>query len=414
MHIKTDQARLSRLSTHEMTSNNELAVPDAMKNPTIVQTSPYVIIIEDKQSMQVFVMDIAAELKHPVADVVAQVLVTCQKPTPLSRLTQHYSSELLDSMLHSKWLSPVEERWDLHSLRRVEIETSTVCNWRCEYCPVKHTPKPAQSMSMDLFLTIIEKAARHPTVEAVTFHSYCEPTLDRHFEERVEALSKTRLKLDLFTNGSGLIEKKLWMLKNSGVVRRICFNFPTLDEARFKEMTGSSSYKQTLEHIDLAISYGFDVKFAVMDKGDEQSKENLREMNQRFAALLQSRIEPWRTTDRAGLLTNDYFKDLHITDPYLFGCFIAAVQLHISVSGECFLCCEDYHQKETFGNIASGEIVDIVNSPRAKLLRKRVFGGVQAPDDFICRRCLEMNKMRACAKGVAHYPLGRIASKISN
>lgn len=356
-----------------------------------LQTSPYLFLWADPRSRIMAIVDTLVQEKHCVADrAILDILERSKTPIESELLSNRYGAELLRFMTNKRFLLNPDNLWEYHEVQRVEIETSTACNWRCEYCPVRTAPKPPQTMSLELFQQIVEKATRHPSVKTVTLHSYSEPTLDRHFAERIRILSRTRLKLDLFSNGSALDRKKLELLKESGVVNTICFNLPTLDEQRFKRITGSGAYRQTLRHIESAIALGFPVRFSVMQPNGDSTYEDLLSIKERFEPLIHSPIMPWGTTDRAGLLKNSYAQNTHIEAPYLFGCYMATFQLHIAVNGDCFICCEDYHQQERFGNIQDGEIDVVLNSQAAINLRQQIFGGDAAPESFICRRCAHM------------------------
>lgn len=295
--------------------------------------------------------------------------------------------------MHQIYSGDYRKRWNDVNLTSVEIETSTVCNWNCRYCPVSSDPKPRKFMSMELFNQIIEKAAKHNTIEFVTLNSYNEPTIDPDFEERIKSLATTHLKLSLFTNGSALNEGKIKLLKETNIIRNITFNLPTLNENRFRELTGWKNVNLIRRNIECAINADLKVDLAV--QGTEiDLAQNLQSIKQTYEPLIGSTIIPWGTGDRAGLVNNEFSKNILIKDKRLFGCRLLLHQLHVSVDGDCFICCEDYHQEEKFANIKDGDIKDIIANDKAVLLRKYVFGKEEAPADFICRRCIYMKQYK--------------------
>lgn len=361
------------------------------------QVSPYLVIGRTRPDSTTEVVDVGRWKIHRVNATAAKALERCKTARNIEWLLGEFGSSTIQTLTDIHLLVDPNHLWDWYDIRRVEIETGTYCNWSCEFCPNREAAKPKQSMDMDLFKAIITKAARHASVESVTLHSYNEPTIDKDFETRVKIVAGSRLKLDLYTNGSGLTESKLQLLRDLDVVRNITFNVPSIDQGEFERLTGAKTYQQSMEHIDSAIKMGFKVKFAVIHNGSEQAEKNLTEVRRRFRHRIDDDINGW-ATDRGGILTNEFGQAIDISEPYLQGCYYPLNQLNIGVEGNCFICCEDFYQKETFGRIQDGEIGEILNNPLAKQMRRRVFGGEIAPENFICRKCNEMKRCIAQKK----------------
>lgn len=245
-------------------------------------------------------------------------------------------------------------------------------------------------MEMELFKTIIQKAVRHESVETVSLDAYNEPTVDSLFEERVRLVAATRLKLDLFTNGSRLSRRLLLLLRDTGVVNSLCFNLPSIRRGRFRRLTGSEDFDATMRNIDAAIGMDLNVTFSIIETDSHNGDGETEEIREMFAARLKTTIRTNRTRDRAGLLGNEFFQNVNISEARLHGCFLAVTQLNIAIDGNCFICCEDFEQKYKFGSIRDFDIDTLLNCDAAKQLRKWIFGGQPAPDDFLCRKCKEM------------------------
>ena len=72
-----------------------------------------------------------------------------------------------------------------------------------------------------------------------------------------------------------------------------------------------------------------------------------------------------------------------------------------SVNGDCYLCYNDYHQNYVFGNIADGEIEDVLLTEKAIALRQYVFGKKEPDKDFICRKCITMKRAKLLSRFIA-------------
>jgi len=336
------------------------------------------------------------EKAYPYTKEIKQIIRECVDERDYEELVSSYGEELISSCIDRKILVNSEDKWLLHGIEVVEIETSTHCNWRCKYCPECMDPKKPDSMPMELFKEIIDKAVRAKTVKYVTFNSYNEPTIDVHFMERVEYVRENNLKIRLHTNSTGLNEEKLDYLKNAGCLEFICFNLPTLDREEFIKTTGYKDFDKIVRNIDHAVNIGLPVIFSIQGT-DEEIKRNIGAIRDRYQDKVEEKIEAWGTIDRAGLLENEYSQDIYLSGRLYPGCHAVDSWIFLNVKGDLFLCSEDYYQKTIYSNIRKGEIYELVNSEEAIELRKKVCGGINAPDDFICRKCITMlNNKMAC------------------
>jgi hypothetical protein len=305
-------------------------------------------------------------------------------PVARRSLIESYGAHVVSDLVGLGWLQRPEELCTDYLLTTAQIEVTAHCNWGCSFCPVPDDRKPPATMPMSLFEEIIEKISPHDTIRYVTFHFYNEPTLDRFFDERVAVLQVHRLLLRLFTNASHLNEKKIETLKRSGVLYQLVVNLPALREEDFRAWTKSKTYARTLRNLDAAIESGLPVEIVVNGAGEDLN-HRVGELREYYAARGVP-VRPTLISDRAGTLAGPYNQAIRIEGP-LRGCAWPVNHAHFSVTGDMFICCNDYYQRETFGNIAAGSVHEIMTSPAAVLVRRRVFGVSDAPADYLCRSC---------------------------
>ena len=66
----------------------------------------------------------------------------------------------------------------------------------------------------------------------------------------------------------------------------------------------------------------------------------------------------------------------------------AVEHIQIDAEGNVILCCQDYHSEARMGHWQQpGDMMRVLSSDRARDLRNLVHGVVEAPDDFLCRKC---------------------------
>jgi len=333
-----------------------------------------------------------------------------QMPIAKHSLIDLYGVHLVSDLISRRWLQHPDELCTEYLLTTAQIEVTVHCNWSCKFCPVSRDRKPSATMPMSLFEEIIEKISPYETIRYVTFHFYNEPTLDRFFEERVSLLQKHSLLLRLFTNASHLTEKKINVLKQSGVLYQLVVNLPALHEIEFRELTQSKTHIKTLRNLDKAIESGLPVNIVVNGIGPEwdQRLDELRERYEERGVPVNSTL----VSDRAGTLKGFYNQEIQIEGP-LSGCAWPVNHAHFSVTGDMFICCNDYYQRETFGNITSGTVHEIMTNPMAVLARRRVFGVVDAPANYICRNCHDQltDFSRRQFRPLASFPVYKCWSK---
>lgn len=322
---------------------------------------------------------------HPDPAALEALQTAAARAVPAARLAAAFGGELVADLVSRGWLQDPADLCGEYHLRTGQIEVTAHCNWGCRFCPVATDPKPRRTMPLDLFTEIIAKLKAQPTVRYVGFHFYNEPSLDRYFAQRVGILRDHDMKLVFFTNGSALTEAKLRLLTESGVLLQLTVNMPSLDEAEFRALTGSSTYAATLRNLEAAARLGgFPLKISVNGVGPALER-NLARLRARFEPLGVEVFTP-PMADRAGVLENEYYEDVHVTGR-LRGCNWPVNHASFSVAGDLFLCANDYYQREVFGHIRDGSLHEIMTGPAAKRLRRRIFGVEDAPADFLCRAC---------------------------
>jgi hypothetical protein len=306
------------------------------------------------------------------------------RPVASAVLCRKYGANIVAELRHRGWLQEPETLCCDYMITTAQIEVTAHCNWACRCCPVSQHEKPSATMSMLLYNAIIEKLRVVKTLRYITHHFYNEPSLDRHFVDRLLTLQGAGLRIRLFTNGSGLSETKIKALAETGVLDFVVFNLPSTDQEVFTAFTGSKSYGTSYRNLEIALDYGLSVRIAV-NGPDVDVARTIAVLNDRYGAR-GVKVFASLISDRAAALDNEFRNGVSISGP-LTGCSWPVNHLHIGVEGEFFLCCNDYFKREVFGHIDDGSIHRIMSSQAAVTLRRKIFGVTDASRDFICRKC---------------------------
>jgi radical SAM protein with 4Fe4S-binding SPASM domain len=271
-----------------------------------------------------------------------------------------------------------------------QIETNTFCNHRCWYCQNAHYKNPEpRVMSLGLFETIlieISTAFSKIQLKTISFASYNEPTLDPYFKERLKMLNQHGFSYWFITNGSRLTTELLDFLTHEKP-EIDCFhiNLPAIDPDEYHHETGAPGQDIFQIKENLASLFmnqretGSPKTVVVHGKGDATHKKNFKRMRD-FWKNYPVEVVYQIVMNRAGMLNHIAGPPIdHGTDQVW--CTAKYFEnLYIGVRGNLYLCCHDYYQKYSFGNIMDGSLSTLSTLKKRKnMLRKFTH-------DF-CRHC---------------------------
>lgn len=228
----------------------------------------------------------------------------------------------------------------------IEIETTSECNLRCQYCPVSVQPRGKHLMPEDVFRKIIDDLAAVRYRGRIHPNWFGEPLLDARLPTLV-AYARQRVPLAdirMYTNGILLTLDLFLELLDAGVDS---FLITQHTAAMPENMRAVLAYLE--EHPELRPR----VEYRAFETQDV-----LR--------------------NRGGLITNAATQGMRNKCK-------ALGQMDINYKGDVALCCDDYFSSVVFGNAAEESVVDIWRKPEYTTARQRLSKGV--PVYAICRKC---------------------------
>jgi len=299
-----------------------------------------------------------------------------------------------EELRRALWLVPEEEGSGHRAfrLKYVSLESHTVCNQKCYFCPVAYAPREPYFMPTELYRRILsELAAYRDTVEGVFMINYNEPTLDRRFVEQVGWIKEAGLPAATLTNGSGLTPKRVDALCALGGLRFLSINISTIDREKYKKDRGADQAEQIVRNLEYAGQHPVaeEMEMVVLGEGDAAHDQAFAEIQERFAGS-RFQVQQRRLMNRAGYL--QIGNNANLVGRCLGGCENIGSRplqhLHITPHGQCVLCCEDYDEKYIVGDLTEASVEAVLTGERFAQLRRWAYGVEEAPDDFICRHCI--------------------------
>jgi len=231
-----------------------------------------------------------------------------------------------------------------HWFSAVEIETNSVCNRKCLYCPNSLYKREPGLMDKKLFMKIIRELKDLRYSGHIYPHFYGEPLLDRRLPELIK-YTRSNLKncwIRIYTNGDFLTKSLFEKLVANGVN-----------------------------------------EFYVTGHGGFRPK-NIKKLQQ---TDLGSKIIHFQ---KVNSVTNPLFNRgglVRVKKPIVMDkCLLSANNLVIDFKGNVILCCNDYFSKYKFGNVKKEKIVNIWRKNKYKRIRNDIKKGKF--NLKICQKCI--------------------------
>lgn len=215
----------------------------------------------------------------------------------------------------------------------VDIETTTICNRKCSFCPNKFGKRPREKMKEKCFYKIIKDLGTINYNRRISLHLYGEPLLDQRICKFIKYTRKKCPESFIFINSNGdyLTCKLFERLMKAGM--------------------------------DLLYITQYDDK---MNKNIRTVLSWLNKKKRWWRKNIYVRVKNNFTDNRGGLLP----EMVNIKKPLRANCPRPRTKLAINWQGKVLLCCDDYFGKVIMGDANKQSLMEIWNGRRFKLFRK--------------------------------------------
>ena len=136
----------------------------------------------------------------------------------------------------------------------IQIEPTSICNFRCIMCYQSDKSFSSKSngfmghMSMNTFCKIIDEVEGN--VEAITFASRGEPTLNKDFSKMLKYCESKFLALKLNTNASMLNERLINEILSSDL-QTIVFSIDEKDKEKYEKIRVNGKFEKIIKNLEL-------------------------------------------------------------------------------------------------------------------------------------------------------------------
>ena len=310
------------------------------------------------------------------------------------------------------------------------LELTNKCNFHCEFCPSDSQTRLHGFMELPLVKKIVDEISEKKIVTRINLHLMGEPTLHPKLNEILAYAKSKDVKVDLTTNGSTLVKKKVPMLLDniSGSIVASLMT-PTKETYKTRGDVGLSwdryvdnfrlLIQEHLKKILRGDKIHYEIVFRVMVSNNEEKgrvrvlessksvQENYEEWSnftetvekelglksfareiidpKKIFSVLENevkevgfylqkniKIQFWRAFTFANTRVDEEYK-LEAQEKAQF-CPHPFTDFGVLWNGDVSLCCLDYDATLKVGNVKTQSVEDIINGTASKKLRASMYG----------------------------------------
>jgi MoaA/NifB/PqqE/SkfB family radical SAM enzyme len=139
---------------------------------------------------------------------------------------------------------------NIHSLARVYIEPTSVCNLTCRTCIRNTWTEPLGFMEMETLDRLIRQLKRFPHLQSVMFGGFGEPTAHPEILRMIRSVKTLGVKAEMVTNGTLLDGKMIRGLFDFSL-DTLWISFDGADGGSFEDIRKGASFRQVLGGLEL-------------------------------------------------------------------------------------------------------------------------------------------------------------------
>ncbi len=283
---------------------------------------------------------------------------------------------------------------DINFPKYLSIQTTSLCNAHCVFCPYEQIKDlfPKKIMTESLFRKIIDECSQHKNIERIILYLNNEPLTDPYLVGRINYAKQKApwANIHILVNGSLLTGRLSQDLIDSKL-----------------DWIGISLHGIKKETIEKTMGLNYDSTFARVLSFIEKAKAKRNIKDFIMVTFLRHKYltpeekeEAIKFWQEEGIERISYFdgpisragnvKDLpRVRHEKINGCtsIWANEMVHIVEDGNVVLCCMDWRREVILGNINRQNIYQIWNSRHYQDIRDKRDGRKESPANFICKRC---------------------------
>lgn len=298
--------------------------------------------------------------------------------------------------------TPLQDVIPLDTPFVLQVDPSSLCNFRCRFCPTGHkdvlkkTNRWSGLLKIDLFKKIIDDLNEfNAPIKVLRLYKDGEPFLNKHLAEMV-AYAKSSGKvqfIETITNGSLLTAERVMPVIEAGI-DRINISIDGLSDQQFIDFTQTKvSFDELVRNITHLYNHRGNCKLYIKTVSelvpDKKSKKFFIDTFSPISDIyfIENTAPCWPDfdlEDKAGVTVTDgrFGQDISPIDvcPFIF------YQMSINASGKASLCSPDWKHYNIIGDVKTESLKEIWNSDALRKFQIAFLEGKRNQIEF-CKDC---------------------------
>lgn len=285
---------------------------------------------------------------------------------------------------------------------RVTLDTSEICNFKCNYCFRSEKPDKSwgyalknEKMSMEIFETAVEQLLEFPSSpKVIALSGSGEPLYNKHIPEMAILLKSKKFssKIEIHTNASLLTVNNVEKIAQCGI-DKIVISLQGLTSEAYQKTCGVpldfERFYQNLSYLYLHKSANTDINIKIIDKAlfDAEDEKRFYELFESIAdsIFIEKAVALWQDQISYDADSNKTSNKFGRNLGEIHCCPIVFTNLTVSPDGNIWPCCV-INPPFCLGNIQNTTLLQAWNSSeRKEFMRRNLLHGHDCHKQ--CKNC---------------------------
>jgi len=263
----------------------------------------------------------------------------------------------------------------------IRIETSTICNAKCVFCPT--SSRLREIMDLDIFKFYLDKSLNElgDQITQISFSGFGEIFTDKGIIDKVRYASSKKLDIHILSNGSLITKNDIDNLYDISI-KDIRFSLHTTNSDNYsKIMNFKFKFDDIMKIVNYAIEYKSENTEVIITANIvEENKDDVDNLIKEFGDRCV--LEIWYPHN---WIYGKKYRSGKISKKTCGRPFNGPIQ--IQINGDVIPCCFDYDNKLVLGNLKTNTLTEIFSDYIFINLYNHHKNGTCSRSDLLCKNC---------------------------
>lgn len=300
---------------------------------------------------------------------------------------------VIDDLSAKFWLTNILRKFFVQKMISLEfpqhifLETTSLCNLKCQLCPRTNGETLLGHMDFKLFKKVVEEANRYGP-RNFCLHLFGEPLLAPNFIKEINFIKKVNPKNTIILTSNGTrLDENLARAMIKAPIDRLAVSFMSAKKENYLKITGVDQLEKIEENIIKLIGLKKQLKSSkpkifvrmILNEDNFQEKKIFKEKWRDKKVIIEIRL----AHNYGGNIKNNALRKI---PKKRYPCYHLWLSPAIHWNGDLSICCNDYKRANVLGNVNQQTVNEIWNSPRLNGYRKLMLAGIYQKIP-LCDKC---------------------------